>query len=272
MRVVHISDLHVGADRALAFNTADSTGALEAVISHLVSRPQPDCYVVTGDIAVNGHPGGYAAAAAELRRLRAPVFVLPGNHDVRESLMAALGGYCPAAPAMAPHCCYVRDEFPLRLVFMDSTRPGEHSGFLETPVAAWLEKTLALRPETPTLLFTHHPPFLSGLGLMDEPFANAGEFGRILAKNPQVRLCCGHLHRFMVTMWHGVTALTAPPLVLHIAPDFSPEGGDAFTLGAPAYLEHHLHQGWINTHYCQVPGDWPYAGPYSFAKPPERAE
>ena len=270
MFVVHISDLHVAENRGLAFNVSDGAALLEKTVDHLVALPQqPDCIVVSGDIAVNGRPGGYALVAEQLKRFSMPVFILPGNHDNRENCMDALNRYCPAAQKMAPYLCYTVEGYPLRLVFMDGTRPGSHSGHCDPPVAAWLEKTLAKEPERQTLLFTHHPPFASALGVMDEVYENAAGLGRILERFPNVRLCCGHLHRPMTTLWHGVVAVTAPPVALHIVPDFSPEGGDAFTDSAPAYLIHHLHEGCVNTHVCVVPGTFAYRGTYSFANPPE---
>ena len=270
MLVVQISDLHVAENGGLAFNVADSAALLEKTVDHLLALPRkPDCVVVTGDIAVNGKPGGYAIVAEQLERFTMPVFILPGNHDNRENCMAALGRYCPSDQELAPHMCYTVDAYSLRLVFMDGTRPGSHSGHLDPSVAVWLEKTLAGQPGRPTLLFTHHPPFLSALGVMDEVYENAAEFGRILGKFPNVRLCCGHLHRPMFTIWHGVMAMTAPPVALHIVPELSPEGGDAFTDGTPAYLMHHEHEGCVNTHVCTVPGTFAYNGPFSFANPPK---
>ena len=266
MIVVQFSDLHIRAGRAPAFKVADSSAALEVAVDHFLNLKQrPDCFVVSGDLAELGEAGAYALVAQALGRLPAPVFVLPGNHDNRAELMAALGEYCPAEPDLLPSLCYARDEGLLRLVMIDSTRPGSHSGHLDGPVARWLEKKLAQGRDRPTLLFTHHPPFLSGLGLMDEPYENAGEFARILLDNPQVRLCCGHLHQGLVTVWGGVPALTAPPLVMDIEMDFSPEGGDTFTVGAPSYLIHHLYKGLVKTHFGRVPGDYPFSGPYAFS-------
>ena len=265
MLIAQLSDLHVCANRAPAFRVVDSATALEKTVAHLKKLPQkPDCFVITGDIAANGETGGYEIVADALSGLAAPLFVLPGNHDVRENLVASLGKYCPADAAISPYLCYTVEDFPLRLVFMDTVRPSSPSGYLDPPVAAWLEETLAARPDAPTLLFTHHPPFLSGLGWMDKPFENADVFGRILGKHPKVRLCCGHLHRAMVTVWHGVTALTAPPLAGHIEPDLSPEGGATFTVEAPGYMLHHLHERTVNSHICRVPGVWPFGGPYHF--------
>ena len=74
---------------------------------------------------------------------------------------------------------------------------------------------------------------------------------------------------WLLRMWHGVPALTAPPVCLHIVPDFCAEGGDAFTDEAPAFLLHHFVDGRVNTHYCRVPGDFSERGPFSFAHPPK---
>lgn len=270
MLILQISDLHVAEGRKRAFNVADSTSFFEITVEHIRSLPQkPDCVVISGDIAVDGAMGGYAIVAEVLKRLDMPIYVLPGNHDNRENFMAALAAYCPVKPETAPYLCYTEERFPLRLVFLDGTRPNSHSGHFDPPVAAWLKKTLAKRPDAPTMLFTHHPPFLSALGVMDEAYENADEFGRIVQGVPNLRLCCGHLHRPMFTMWYGVMAMTAPPITLHIVPNFSPTGGDAFTDGTPGYLIHHLYEGQVNTHVCYVPGTFEYRGPFSFSKPPK---
>lgn len=270
MFVAHISDPHVGAGRSLAFNVSDGALLLEKTVSHIAALPQlPDCLVLSGDISVNGQPGGYVIAAEALSALPMPVYVLPGNHDKRENLVAGLGQYCPADAAVTPYLCYTVEDFPLRLVFFDGTRPGSHSGHFDAPVAAWLEKTLAAQPGRPTLVFTHHPPFITALGVMDEPYENAGSLASILEKFPNVRLCCGHLHRYMFTMWHGVAALTAPPVCMHIVPDFCATGGDDFTDEAPAFLLHHFVDGRVNTHYCRVPGEFAERGSFSFSHPPK---
>ena len=100
MLIAQISDLHVAEGRGLAFNVADGMQLLEKTVEHLASLPQqPDCVVVSGDISVNGQSGGYALVAEALSALTMPVFMLPGNHDKRENLVAGLGQYCPADSA-----------------------------------------------------------------------------------------------------------------------------------------------------------------------------
>ena len=55
-----------------------------------------------------------------------PVFVIPGNHDAREPLRAAFGGdgYLPADGFLQ----YAIEDYPLRLVALDTLIPGEGGG------------------------------------------------------------------------------------------------------------------------------------------------
>jgi 3',5'-cyclic AMP phosphodiesterase CpdA len=272
MRIVQLSDLHVKSNRAFAFNAVDSATALEKTVAHLAAmRPVPDCVVISGDLAEHGEAGAYELVARALAGLAAPVYVAPGNHDDGENLRRILGAYCPADPETAPYICYTASCGPARLVVIDSSQPGSHSGYLHEPVARWLEKTLAADRDRPTLVFAHHPPFLSGLGVMDEPFARPEELARILRASPGARYCCGHLHRGAATVWEGIPAMVCPPVAMHIELDLSPRGGDTFTLGPPEYLLHHVYDGRVNTHFCQVPGTFPHGGPYSFSNPPRPA-
>ena len=72
MRLVHLSDLHFGHhDEQLAAGLADE-----------LSAQHPDLVVVSGDFAQVGTGSEFAAARAFLDTITAPVFAIPGNHDV----------------------------------------------------------------------------------------------------------------------------------------------------------------------------------------------
>ena len=77
---------------------------------------------------------------------------------------------------------------------------------------AWLDAQLERAPDRPTVLFMHHPPFLTGLANMDWQNCHNGEaLGALLERHRQVtRLLCGHVHRPIHLAWHGVTASIAP--------------------------------------------------------------
>ena len=72
MRIVHMSDLHFGRhDEALADGLAADIG-----------MQRPDLVVVSGDFTQVGTAEEFAAARRFLDALPAPLFAVPGNHDV----------------------------------------------------------------------------------------------------------------------------------------------------------------------------------------------
>ena len=73
MRLLHISDLHVG-----SAETPQVQGSLEP----LIERVGPELFVVTGDLTHRGRRDQHERAAAFLRGLDRPLLVIPGNHDI----------------------------------------------------------------------------------------------------------------------------------------------------------------------------------------------
>jgi Calcineurin-like phosphoesterase len=98
-----------------------------------------------------------------LAPLQTPVYVLPGNHDDRRALHRNFG--VPGADGEPAQ--YAVDLGPLRLVVLDTTRPGEDAGALDAELLGWLDAELATSPELPTLLAMHHPPFVTGVPACD---------------------------------------------------------------------------------------------------------
>jgi 3',5'-cyclic AMP phosphodiesterase CpdA len=72
-RLIHVSDLHVG---------AREERSAEAPLRELVDRLRPDLIVASGDLTHRGTAEQHERAAAFLRDLEAPVLALPGNHDI----------------------------------------------------------------------------------------------------------------------------------------------------------------------------------------------
>lgn len=72
MKLLHISDLHFGHhDAALAAGFADD-----------INAQNPDLVVASGDFTQVGSKEEFEQAREFLDRLHAPVFAVPGNHDV----------------------------------------------------------------------------------------------------------------------------------------------------------------------------------------------
>lgn len=265
MRVLHLSDSHLRGDGKLSFRVVDTRYCLETAVSHLKNLDQkPDCIVLTGDLADCGDSKAYETLREALLPLAIPVYALPGNHDRRDRMRNIIGDWCPVDRDIAPYICYTVEKDSVRLIMIDTMQPGSHSGHFPPEVAEWLAKTLAAKPLAPTLLFMHHPPFATGMGAMDEPFEHLDILETVMSKYPHVRLCCGHMHRPVMTLWRGLVAVTAPSISMQIELNLSNEGGDTFRMETPGYLLHHWHQGVWNTHVCQIATQATFAGPYPF--------
>jgi 3',5'-cyclic AMP phosphodiesterase CpdA len=72
-RLLHISDLHVG---------AHESPEVEADLAPLIERAAPELVVASGDLTHRGRPDQHAAAAGFLLSLGPPVLAIPGNHDI----------------------------------------------------------------------------------------------------------------------------------------------------------------------------------------------
>jgi Icc protein len=107
---------------------------------------------------------------------------------------------------------YSVDLGPLRLVVLDTTRPGEDPGELDAERLDWLDAELATAPEVPTLLAMHHPPLTTGVPAWDElglPAADRRALGDVVERHRQVRrLVAGHVHRTITGELRGRTVLT----------------------------------------------------------------
>ena len=71
MRLVHISDIHFGAENRVA---------TEAAIASICGY-SPNVVIVTGDLTLGGKASEFKAAREWLSRLPRPLLVTPGNHD-----------------------------------------------------------------------------------------------------------------------------------------------------------------------------------------------
>ncbi len=216
--VLQLSDLHIGTTH----EQREAAEALAQAIDAVNALPnRPDALLVTGDLTHDGTDEQYEIARELLARLQLPTYVLAGNHDDRDRLRGHFG---LEGSAGAPIQQAV-DLGPLRLVSLDSTRPGSDAGQLDSERLAWLDGVLAEAPEQPTLLAMHHPPLLTGVAPWDEigiPASERHALGEVLKRHPQVRrVVAGHMHRTIVAELAGRAVLAAPSTYLQGLLDFS---------------------------------------------------
>ncbi|MDR2386879.1 MAG: metallophosphoesterase [Deltaproteobacteria bacterium] len=270
MLIGQITDTHVLADRNLAYGQADTSLALEALEDWLFKmRPALDALVMTGDLADRGQTQAYAFIKKLFSRWQVPVLAMVGNHDRRAEFLAELGPFCLAqSSSNLTYSCIMGD---LKLIMLDTVREGEHNGGLGPEGLSLLEQEFLRKPKPSTLVFSHHPPFLSGLGALDEPFEGQEAFLNLLTTSPatKITLASGHLHRGLTTSLSlkghlRVAALVAPPASMPIVLEIGPKGGREFFLGAPSFVLHHLDKGHLVSHFAAIPGDFSFSGPYFF--------
>jgi 3',5'-cyclic-AMP phosphodiesterase len=236
------------------FDTAPYLAQAVAALNALM--PRPDVTVLTGDLVDHGEPEEYAHLRELIAPLSMPVFVIPGNHDQREPLRAAFAqdGYLPADGFLQ----YTIDDWPLRLVALDTTIPGHHHGTLCDERLGWLDRILAAQPERPTVILMHHAPFLTGISYMDNfTFDNPAALAEVIRRHPQVeRILCGHLHRSIDRRFAGTVAGTAPSTAHQIRLNLVPDPRISFIFEPPGYQLHIWREDSGLVTHTAVFGDW----------------
>jgi 3',5'-cyclic-AMP phosphodiesterase len=218
--VVQLTDPHLGAP--WSDDPGSALAAAVASVGDTLGRA-PDAVIVTGDIASTPTDAEYAEARARLDRLGAPLYALPGNHDDRDALRRHFD--LPGASAgPVNYTVQLGSHPPVRLVALDSTRPGSDGGQLDPARLQWLEETLGEDPVTPTLLGMHHPPLVTGIPAMDAigiPQDEREALAGIVARHPQVQvIACGHVHRAIVGALGSAAVVAIPSTDVQLALDF----------------------------------------------------
>jgi 3',5'-cyclic AMP phosphodiesterase CpdA len=234
MLIAQISDTHIlaaSSDDPLAAQRAENLRRCVADIN----RQGVEAVIHTGDSVHHGAADEYAVLSEILSDLRAPLYLTPGNRDRHDGIRAAFDDLS-YLPRKGDFLHYAIEDYPLRLVALDSVSAGERKGVFCAQRQAWLEDTLAHEPKRPTLLFIHHPPFDVGDHYVGgyRRSRDAEDLAAVVRRHPQVeRLLCGHVHRFHREPWAGTTATIMPSVAVDLRKDV-----DAALEDAPLYVLH----------------------------------
>jgi 3',5'-cyclic-AMP phosphodiesterase len=88
MLIAQISDSHAQLPGGLLNRNYDTAGHLERAVQHLnACVPLPDVVLLTGGAADSGSPAEYGRLREILSALKAPLFIIPGNHDERDAML-----------------------------------------------------------------------------------------------------------------------------------------------------------------------------------------
>jgi Icc protein len=246
MRLVQITDCHLGEVPGSRLLDLDTDHSLQAVLALVRAEATLDALLVTGDMADAGSAVAYRRLLAATAGLGASARWLPGNHDDVPALRAALAGDSRLARQLL---------LPgWQIIMLDSTKVGEVGGELSPAELAALAECLRAEPERHALVCLHHQTLPVGCAWLDRQcVANADALWAVLDAAPQVRgVLSGHVHQASEQRRGGAAVFTSPSTCVQFTP-----GSDDFRVdtAAPGYRWLELHaDGHIDSGVVRVTG------------------
>ena len=193
--LVQISDTHVVERGTLLYGMADTARHLAETVAEINAMdPLPDAVLITGDLVEHPGPVTYSHFRDLIEPLEVPVYLMPGNHDDPEIMWSYFRG-TGMYPCKPPHFQYVIEDFPFRVLMLNSHFDNSELPFFGPRRLQWLDEVLS-ESDRPALIAIHHPPMKTGIGFIDM----VGDLwyqalGEVLERHPQVvKIICGHGH------------------------------------------------------------------------------
>ncbi|HEY9080063.1 metallophosphoesterase family protein [Magnetovibrio sp.] len=218
MLIAHISDTHITThdDPDLPQSNA-RIQALTAFVKHInLMAEKPDLIIHTGDVTHGGEPEYYATVKAIMSVLDVPVYFALGNRDKADNLVAGLGDL-GSASTIGKFLIYSVDQYPVRMIAMDTQNRGENIGTTCSERLDALDAMLKAEPNKPTALYMHHPPFEVTTSKYPFQFNDqllADAFLDLITQHKQVvHMFCGHMHRSYRVDLPTCVATITPSLV-----------------------------------------------------------
>ena len=219
MIIAQITDLHIGFHGPEM--GCENTKRLESVLAELSTQTrQPDLLLVTGDLVETGANWAYEKLKNTLDDVKFPYYLTIGNHDDREAFSKIFSDENFTDGFLQ----YTIENWPLRIIVLDTLEPGRHGGAFCKTRAKWLKAELDKAPQRPTLIALHHPPIETGIGWMtasddDEWVIRLHD---VISKYDNiVHIISGHIHRSIFKRFAGtnlsVARAVAPQVALDLA-------------------------------------------------------
>lgn len=256
MIIAQITDLHIG------FHGEDeicqNSEKLQSVISELNAQIlKPDVLLITGDLVEIGENWAYEKLQQQLKTVGCPIIWALGNHDDRDAFAKTF----PKAKFNNGFLQYAVEDWPLRIVTLDTLKPEYHGGYLCEKRLDWLDKTLSEKPSQPTLIAMHHPPINTGIAWMTEREDAQWilNFREIIKKhNHVVHITAGHIHRSIFRKFDDLTITVCPAIASEVSLELAPIDPDVpdnrplLNASFPGYCLHHWNGKTLTTHSANV--------------------
>lgn len=216
IKILHITDLHLFANKSSHFLGINPYESLHAVIEQIKKKQQqPDLIIVTGDFSQDFSAESYELAKELIKKINYPIFAIPGNHDnpiFFKDFLHASGMVCTNRKIINDNWC---------LILLDTQSPGKVYGSLSAEELNFLEKELTANQSLFTIVFLHHHvlptkcSWLNKIGL-----TNADEFLQLVTNIKGTKLViCGHIHQEYDAMHKDIRFLATPSTCFQFATD-----------------------------------------------------
>nr|WP_225731448.1 MULTISPECIES: metallophosphoesterase [unclassified Nocardia] len=221
--VVQLTDTHIR-PAGQSVHGVDTYANLTHVLGQLLAADQPiGALVLSGDLTDDGSPEAYRrlrdAVAPVAAELGAAVLYVMGNHDERCAFAVELLDADPATVRAEQPLDQIIEVGGLRVIALDSTRPGRHEGHLEPTQLTWLADELRRPAPRGTLLVLHHPPVASPLAATEFLRLQRPELLETTVAGTDVRMIvCGHNHLTAGAALAGIPVWLGPALAYRIDP------------------------------------------------------
>ncbi|MDC1488892.1 phosphodiesterase [Amylibacter sp.] len=212
--ILQISDTHIIPKGSLVSNVLDTSASLKKLVIRINEiRPQIeniDCVLVSGDISDDGSIDSYERFKSILAPLQLPIYVIPGNHDIRENMRKAFleNGLFQKDGPLNWH----KKTGSVNLIGLDTLIEGQGGGTLLPESLGFLKKIINNLKSEPIIIALHHPPFKTDIKFMDTiGLKNIDALKNILRHyKGEIRIVCGHIHCMMITNLNNHIAISAP--------------------------------------------------------------
>ena len=268
MLIAQITDSHVEAPGVIAHARYDARALLARTLKQIAAMvPKVDFILHTGDVTHHGDVAVNRDVRAMLEATGLPYAVIPGNHDETEPLREAYADK-PWMPKSG-FLHFVIEDFPARIICLDTKIPNEVAGTLCEERLGWLEAQLASGGSRPTMIGMHHPAFRIGRPFSDaRPFGNADKLASMMARYPNVSLIvAGHVHCTLQARIGNAVAIAAPSTAYQFLMDRREDASISLVDEPPGFYVHDWNEKHGFTSQSVLVGEFTVAKPTYSAKP-----
>lgn len=185
--LVHVSDLHFG----------KTEPHLEQALHAFLEMRQPDLVIVSGDLTQRATPRQFRAAAQFFSTLSAPLFVVPGNHDIPlySFWNRCVRPYANYKTYISPELESVHIDSEIAVVGLNTVRAFKiKEGRVNSAQTKKVERAFhGLLPGVVKIIVSHHP-FNIPRTHYKRPLSHVRQFWRTFAATPIDLFLSGHLH------------------------------------------------------------------------------